>query len=563
VRAQDELVYSLLAIEELAPRAAALAASVALLRKGRSVDEAARVSQAAYRGLDAADRARFDELRTLRAQIAAQRLSPVEGARPQDARELAERADRLEAELARRSAAIRGRGDRATLADVAGRVAAALPPGTALVEVVRYRAYAFVVKPGQPRWREPRYAALVLDRDGAIRAADLGPAAGIDEQVKGFLAAVTERDPARRPVADEVLKAAGADLSARVVRPLRPLLSRAKHVVVSPDGQLNLLPFAALPDDGAYLVDRFGLTYVTSGRDLLARAEPARSDEIALFARPEYVRGGAALADAGDADRDLVLVSGPEPTSPAAPLTPGALRLARPPSPLPGTEQEARAIQGLFPRATLALAAEATKDRFLGVQAPRIVHVATHGLFRPASGAAGPGGARDLVLTSEAAPSAAARTDPLVDSMLLWANVTIAAPGAGVVLDPAGLATALEVAGMDLWGTQLVVLSACETGRGAVDDVGQGVYGLRRAVMVAGAQTIVTSLWKVDDAVTRDLMTAYYRRLIEGRGRGEALREASLEIRERHPEPRYWAPFIAIGRVGPVNELGSYAEGRP
>jgi CHAT domain-containing protein len=100
------------------------------------------------------------------------------------------------------------------------------------------------------------------------------------------------------------------------------------------------------------------------------------------------------------------------------------------------------------------------------------------------------------------------------------------------------------------------VLSACESGRGRVDELGQGVYGLRRALVVAGAETLVTSLWKVDDKVTRDLMTSYYRNLKAGQGRVEALRAAAIAIRKKHPEPRYWAPFIGIGQSGPLRNLG-------
>jgi CHAT domain-containing protein len=81
------------------------------------------------------------------------------------------------------------------------------------------------------------------------------------------------------------------------------------------------------------------------------------------------------------------------------------------------------------------------------------------------------------------------------------------------------------------------------------------VYGLRRALVVAGAQTLVTSLWKVDDQVTRDLMVAYYKNLLGGAGRVEALRRAALLIRKTHPEPRFWAPFIAIGQNGPLKGI--------
>jgi len=119
-----------------------------------------------------------------------------------------------------------------------------------------------------------------------------------------------------------------------------------------------------------------------------------------------------------------------------------------------------------------------------------------------------------------------------------------------------GLVTALEVASMNLWGTQLVVLSACETGRGDVSNLGQGVYGLRRAVMVAGAQTLLTSLWKVDDKATRDLMKRYYGNLLKGLGRAESMREAAQFVRKKHPHPYFWAPFITIGRSGPLNGFG-------
>ncbi|RKH53050.1 CHAT domain-containing protein, partial [Corallococcus aberystwythensis] len=115
------------------------------------------------------------------------------------------------------------------------------------------------------------------------------------------------------------------------------------------------------------------------------------------------------------------------------------------------------------------------------------------------------------------------------------------------------LVTALELAGLNLWGTQLVVLSACDTGRGDVK-VGQGVYGLRRAFLVAGAETVVMSLWKVNDATTRDLMEAYYYNLLAGQGRATALREAMRELRRTQPHPHYWAPFIAMGRETPLRQ---------
>jgi CHAT domain-containing protein len=101
---------------------------------------------------------------------------------------------------------------------------------------------------------------------------------------------------------------------------------------------------------------------------------------------------------------------------------------------------------------------------------------------------------------------------------------------------------------LNLWGTKLVTLSACETGVGKVQG-GEGVYGLRRAFFLAGTETLVMSLWEVSDRVTRDMMTSYYAGLHRGLGRGEALRQAELEMLKRkdRQHPFYWASFIQAG----------------
>ena len=101
---------------------------------------------------------------------------------------------------------------------------------------------------------------------------------------------------------------------------------------------------------------------------------------------------------------------------------------------------------------------------------------------------------------------------------------------------------------------ELVVLSACDTGRGDVH-LGQGVYGLRRAFVVAGAETVVMSLWKVNDETTRELMEAYYRNLLAGQSRAMALHEAMRLLRATQPHPHHWAPFIALGQDAPLRAL--------
>src|SRR5215475_4645420 len=125
---------------------------------------------------------------------------------------------------------------------------------------------------------------------------------------------------------------------------------------------------------------------------------------------------------------------------------------------------------------------------------------------------------------------------------------------AGANRGPAGLVTAREIAGFDWTGTQLVVLSACETGVGAASS-GDGVYGLRRALVLAGAASQVVSLWRVSDEATRMLMRAFYAELARGTGRAEALRRAKRQLlsQARYAHPYYWAAFIPAGDWRPLD----------
>jgi CHAT domain-containing protein len=118
-----------------------------------------------------------------------------------------------------------------------------------------------------------------------------------------------------------------------------------------------------------------------------------------------------------------------------------------------------------------------------------------------------------------------------------------------------GLLTAFEVANLDLHGTELVVLSACDTGLGRIAN-GDGVYGLRRALDIAGAESQVMSLWQVNDQATRDLMVDFYKRLISGEGRAASLRAVQLQLRgtRQYAHPYYWAAFVIAGNAGPLRE---------
>jgi CHAT domain-containing protein len=146
------------------------------------------------------------------------------------------------------------------------------------------------------------------------------------------------------------------------------------------------------------------------------------------------------------------------------------------------------------------------------------------------------------------AASARARDD---GNPLLRAGLAFAGANLGDSARERGILTALEASGLNLWGTKLVTLSACDTGLGEIRN-GEGVYGLRRAFVLAGAETLVMSLWPVSDSTARETMVRYYTALAAGAGRGDALRHAKLGMLKRpgRQHPFYWASFIQSGEWG-------------
>jgi len=195
---------------------------------------------------------------------------------------------------------------------------------------------------------------------------------------------------------------------------------------------------------------------------------------------------------------------------------------------LPGTQVEVELIAPRLPGAEVYTATNATEALIKQQTQPSILHIATHGFFEP-----------DAEILN-----------PLLQSGLILAG---AAAGGQSGPDQDGILTALEVTGLNLRGTQLVVLSACETGLGELA-AGEGVYGLRRALVLAGSQSQVISLWKVADTATQELMVDYYTRLLSGTPRDAALRETQQAFlnSDEYSHPYYWAAFIGSGDWRPL-----------
>jgi CHAT domain-containing protein len=514
------------------PDAAALATLVLLQRKGRVLDAMTdTLASGQQRRADPGDRGLLDQLRVTNEQLARIGLVAQEERRPDERqnpiRELEARKERLEAELSERSGEVRARIQPVTLEAVQ----AAIPDDGVLLEFAVFRPFDPRAQRNAEAYGPPHYAAYVVRKHGPPIGRDLGAASAIDGTIDALRQAL--RDPARTDVKERARK-----LDEQVMRPLRASFGDAARVLVSPDGALNLVPFEALIDEyGCYLIERYSMSYLTSGRDLLRMQVPRMSRSRAvivadpLFGEPSASSGGQPATRQASARkvRRSVTTGGDLSTIYFAPIG--------------GTAQEARAIKTLFPEATLLTGRRATKATLQQMDAPRMLHIASHGFFLEDT-------ARDTRAPTTSSPGGTRSIDesvnienPLLRSglALAGANLTHDAPGAGIL-------TALEASSLNLWGTKLVTLSACDTGVGEVRN-GEGVYGLRRAFVLAGAETLVMTLWPVSDYVTREPMAAFYAGLRAGIGRGDALRQAKLAMLKQpdRQHPFYWASFIQSG----------------
>jgi CHAT domain-containing protein len=314
----------------------------------------------------------------------------------------------------------------------------------------------------------------------------------------------------------------GRELDKRLMQPVRKLLGTRKHLLLATDGELNLIPFSALIDERQkFLVERYTVTNLTSGRDLLRlQVKIDAHSPPMILADPDYATGnGPTLFD----------------------------KQLKPLSRLVGTKQEARIIQTELPDFTVKLGAEATKSVLESVDKPKLLHIATHGYFlensQPSAQAADQRSLAALTDTPVDFDQLKQNT-PLLRSFLFLAQANNS---------EIGIMTAAETAQLNLWGTRLVVLSACETGLGDVKN-GEGVYGLRRALVLAGSEAQMISLWAISDRGTQELMAEYYHRLKAGEGRSQALRNTQLKLlkdpKRRHPF--YWASFIQSGEWKPL-----------
>jgi CHAT domain-containing protein len=289
---------------------------------------------------------------------------------------------------------------------------------------------------------------------------------------------------------------------------IEPALAGKKTIYVSPDGVYNQINLNTLKSaSGNFLINQYDFVLVGNSKDLVnlksAKATTSKKNAF-LLGFPNY--GGDAVAA------------------------------------LPGTKVEVEGISGILKlggyKVTLSEQNEATEAKLKSMSAPSLVHIATHGYFLQDTG----GDAVGVVAEN-------AKNNPLLRSGLLLAGASKTIKGEvmpNLESNDNGVLTAYEAMNLNLNGTDLIVLSACETGLGDVR-AGEGVYGLQRSFIVAGAKALVMSLWKVDDAATQALMTNFYTNLSKGGSKAKAFKQAQLQLMTKYKDPYYWGAFVMIG----------------
>ncbi|KAM3092498.1 CHAT domain-containing protein [Phormidesmis sp. 146-35] len=491
--------------------AARLAINTVLQRKGRILDAASNDLQRLRRNLKPEDQKLLNDLNIARVAYVNlfydQSKTLTESDFKTQATTLKSRIDSLENALAQRSAEFRTQIQPVALEGIQ----AMIPANAALVEFVRYSPFNLKANRLSEVWKASRYAAAIMTRQGNPQWIDLGEAKSIEQTIEQFRDRLQDPSNSENRSRDQLARV----LDRQVMQPIRKYLGNTKHILISPDGALNLIPFEALKDEqNQYLIERYAFSYLTSGRDLIrfAAAPPSRQAPV-VFSEVDYDRANQVAVKPDSTYRSIDLAS-----EKFAPLE---------------TAAETQQIKKAFPNAIVFRQQDATKTALQQIQAPLILHLATHGFFLPAQ-------------RKDEQEPISFRNNPLLRSGLILAGFNQHNSSANRT--DKSVLTALEATGLDLYGTQLVVLSACETGLGD-PSIGEGIYGLRRALVIAGSQSQVLSLWKVRDDATGILMQQFYDNLKAGKGRHEALRDAQLQLLRspNYQNPHYWAAFVPSG----------------
>jgi CHAT domain-containing protein/tetratricopeptide (TPR) repeat protein len=488
------------------------ALDVWLARKGILMEAQKHIRDILATGEDPGLSGVFNELTHVRADMAKLVLGGFgkEGAEVYQKRiaALTDKKETLEGQLSRLSQSFAKK--RKTMYATTVDVAARLPRESALIEIARIKESNF--KEGK---RNPRYLAFVLPsgKGDDVSLIDLGEAQEIDLKVNALKKSLRDQKTPNETLMDQ-----SKELYQMVFAPLKPAIGKVKNLFLSPDGSLTLIPFEILRDDkGKYLIDTYAFNYVSAGRDIAGFGMVKKKGKKSLLI--------------GDPDFNLASKTPTEEIG--ITVTRSRQMTGMNFSPLPGTRKEVEAI-----------------SRLLG-------HIATHGFFLSDQDwfSLIADKSRGITITAKEVPSN--KIPVRIENPLLRAGLALAGANRSLAQEGVteGILTAEKILGLNLRETDLVVLSACETGVGDVK-IGEGVYGLRRVFTQAGAKSLVMSMWEVPDVETTELMINFYSNLQLGKmNRADALRQAVLKqrgvtkSRYRNDHPFYWGAFIFSGEA--------------
>jgi CHAT domain-containing protein len=497
----------------------------------------------------------FQELSSVRAQLSKLAFSGPGKAGPEAYKKqiagLKTKKSKLEARLSQLSQAFAVK-QKVSKADSL-KVANALPEDTALLEFARIKKYNFKAKGKEKRWGPAHYLAFVIhegrgDKPGMV---DVGDAGKIDKAIAHLKKEIVDS----KDIKDFESANASKELYKLVFEPLLKELGNKSEIFISPDGNLNLMPFELLQrPDGRFLIEDYTFNYLATGRDIVGFGEiREKGNKALLMGDPDFDMG------TGEKDstlRKLALTKVKQEGMAVRSSDMRDFHFSR----LRGTREEVEAIYDLLGknRVELYLGKEAVEEVLKRKGTPSILHLATHGFFLTdleLDALAGSATDRGLQLTSMAPKATGKRVK--IENPLLRSGIALAGANksikSGDTNKSDGIVTAEKILGLKLRGTDMVVLSACETGVGEVQ-TGEGVFGLRRAFTQAGAKSLVMSMWSVPDRETKELMVEFYRNIQSGKmDRCQALRQATLKemkiVRQRygHANPFFWGAFVFMG----------------
>ncbi|HEY8934038.1 MAG TPA: CHAT domain-containing tetratricopeptide repeat protein [Cyclobacteriaceae bacterium] len=363
----------------------------------------------------------------------------------------------------------------------------------AMVEIIAIQKY------DQKFIKDSKYIALILTKGEALpKMVELDNGQQLDTRYAKFY-----RNAIQQHIADEY---SYEQYWSRI----EPALAGKKVIYISPDGAYNQLNLNTLKKkDGDYVINRYDLVILGNSKDLFTiknKKKVVTKKNATLIGFPDY----------------------------------GSTDVAA----LPGTKIEIDLVSKILKPAgyqtTVFTQKLATEGNLKAIKAPALIHIATHGYFLQDVDHGGSAFGVNLENAND---------NPLLRSGLLFAGAGKTITGKtspNLSSNDNGILTAYEAMNLNLEGTDLIILSACETGLGDVK-AGEGVYGLQRAFLVAGADALIMSLWKVDDAATQQLMTLFYANWIKLGNKQKAFKQAQLQLMTKYKEPYYWGAFVMMG----------------